>query len=77
MNGESRKESHECEQCGRRLRNSVFCTFCGEVLCSWMCYLRHVVVHVGIRGSSTSDAARMDARPVGEQAGTRADFPRS
>ncbi len=77
MNGVTRKESHQCEQCGRRLRNSVFCTFCGEVLCSWVCYLRHVVAHAGIRGNTPSPPAGVEPRPVGEQAGAKADFPGS
>ena len=47
-----------------------------EVLCSWGCYLRHVVVHAGIRRACTSPAAVIEPRSTGELAGGKADLPR-
>ena len=76
MNGVIRKESGECAECGQRLRNSVFCMFCAEVLCSWGCYLRHVVVHAGDPAPCTSPAAVIEPRSTGELAGGKADLPR-
>ena len=48
MNSLSRMDSRECPECGRRLRNSVFCHVCGQALCSWICYLAHVAAHARV-----------------------------
>ena len=46
----SRITHEECPDCGGPLRNNIFCSQCGEVLCSWFCYLRHLRVHLPISG---------------------------
>jgi len=34
-----------CVQCGRRLRDAVFCPECGLSTCSWKCHVQHTVAH--------------------------------
>jgi hypothetical protein len=47
-----------CSQCGRLLRNAVFCEVCNESLCCWKCYDRHLNQHT-----------RLPSRPAPNQAG--------
>ncbi len=37
-----------CQQCGRRLRDAIFCPRCGQFLCSGLCLDEHVDKHVRI-----------------------------
>jgi hypothetical protein len=34
-----------CHQCGRKLRDAVFCPRCGQCLCSFACLDEHVAQH--------------------------------
>jgi hypothetical protein len=38
-------DASPCVVCGHRLRSAVFCPVCGEVVCSWTCYHRHLAEH--------------------------------
>ena len=61
------KRSH-CQQCGRRLRDAIFCPRCGQFLCSGPCLDEHEVAASAFDG---------DARgSVGTAAGD-APLPRS
>ena len=46
-----------CIACGGRLRNSVFCSVCGESSCSWVCYVRHIEQHSARTDRLSSDEA--------------------
>jgi hypothetical protein len=35
-----------CQQCGRRLRDAIFCPRCGQFLCSWRCLDEHEEKHL-------------------------------
>jgi hypothetical protein len=59
------RDWNHCGQCGRRLRSSVFCGDCGQVLCSWDCYLRHRAEHLQIDANSSTISAEDVKRPVG------------
>ena len=30
-----------CVECSRRLRDAIFCPYCGASACCWDCYVRH------------------------------------
>jgi hypothetical protein len=30
-----------CAECGRRLRDAIFCPYCGASACCWTCYEEH------------------------------------
>ncbi len=34
-----------CQQCGRRLRDAIFCPGCGQCLCSFACLDEHIARH--------------------------------
>ncbi len=34
-----------CQQCGRRLRDAIFCPGCGQCLCSFACLDGHIAQH--------------------------------
>lgn len=64
----SRIKHEECPDCGGRLRNNIFCGQCGEVLCSWFCYLRHLRVHLPISGRIGVAPAAGQPQQAGETA---------
>lgn len=37
-----------CCGCGGRLRDAIFCPWCGECLCSCRCVDRHLVQHLAL-----------------------------
>jgi hypothetical protein len=63
--GKSIDSSH-CEVCGRRLRNAVFCSACGESLCSWECYTRHLAQHP-LQSGFLCTTARTETEPTGRE----------
>jgi hypothetical protein len=36
---------NDCQQCGRKLRDAIFCPLCGRLLCCWTCFEQHASVH--------------------------------
>jgi hypothetical protein len=36
-----------CQECQRRLRDAIFCPWCGQSSCSWKCHVQHVARHAG------------------------------
>jgi hypothetical protein len=36
---------NDCAQCGRKLRNALFCPDCGQAVCSSRCFDEHEATH--------------------------------
>jgi hypothetical protein len=58
-----------CVECSRRLRDAIFCPYCGASACSWDCYVRHYAgehcmtpTFPGIPFVSEADPAGTDGR---------------
>jgi hypothetical protein len=58
-----------CVECTRRLRDAIFCRYCGASACSWDCYVRHYVAEHSVTPSfprvpfvSEADPAGLDGR---------------
>ena len=54
MSIRNRITGEQCGECGRPLRNGVFCRDCRQALCSWICYIRHLKSHYHVQSTQPS-----------------------
>ena len=53
-----------CAECGRKLRDAVFCPGCRSVFCSWKCQLLHSKREATSAVSGTSVACQSATKPL-------------
>ena len=72
MSNRNRTTALKCGECGRPLRNQVFCQDCRQALCSWICYIRHLKLHERVQSNQPSSVD-----DAGGLAGMEGDLGRS
>jgi uncharacterized membrane protein YvbJ len=56
-----------CIQCGRRLRDAVFCPQCGMSACCWKCQAQHAVGHKNSAATAQSPWNNLSRLVFGNQ----------
>jgi len=62
---------NECQQCGRKLRDAIFCPLCGQLLCCWKCFEQHATDHSA--DSTAVRTAQVSPRATSTREKTKAD----
>ena len=57
-----------CLECGRRLRDAIFCPYCGASACSWDCYGRHYGAKHRLTPSYSESPFSSEPNPAGVSA---------